>query len=267
MPEYDVCEGFAVQLYGPRDWFPVVDADYWVREHLGCTDEYAVEVESRDGSGTRAEWGEVRAALEMLGNAGPYREGPVFADLTYNSENDLSNDLLIAAGWVDMGEQWATRGLPCDLLSAIKNQHYAEYDWDEIGRVYVVAIAYGGAYGDPTAVADVYVNPPLDDDYDVARWGVQLIADCWNETGWRRSHPVWDACGGFGDGTDDLDGTGYPWGVNEDRMDCWDLSEMSADDVAGEDYPSAGPFLAVGDAGMFAVGRSGRVYRVGAWVN
>lgn len=266
MAEYNVSEGFTVQHYGHDDWFPEVDADYWVREHLGCDEDCTVEVESRDEPGARATWGEVRAALEMLGDCGPYREGPVFAELTYNHENSLSNELLIAAGWVDMGEQWATRGLPCDLLSAIKSQHYAGHNWNEISRVWVVAIADGGAYGDAGATADVYVDPNMDDDYDVVRWEVQLIANYWDETGRRGSHPVWDACG-FGGGTDDLDGTGYPWGVNEDRMDCWDLSEMSAEDEPGEDYPAVGPFLAIGGAGMFAVGRSGRVYPVSGWVN
>lgn len=260
MAEYDVCDGFTLQHYDRDDWFPVVDARWWVREWLMCDEECEVEVTSRDDN--RAEWGMVQRDLQRLGNVGPYGEEPVFSALTYNSENDLSDELLIAAGWVDVGEQWATRGLETDLLEQIRRHHGA--DWDEIGRVWVVAIARGGCYGHTDAIADVYVDPNMDDDYDVARWQVQLIA---SETGGRGSHPIHDACGGFGDRIEGLTGTGYPYGRDtDDQMPMWDVSDID-DDTATEIRDHAGAWLAIGDAGVFAIGTDGRVHEVGAWVN
>ena len=257
--EYDVNEGVTVQHYGPHDWFPVIDAGWWAREYLMCNDECRVEVESGDADGNRASWGEVRDMLVTLGNTGPYGDGPVFAELTYNHENSLSNELLIAAGWVDVSEHALHRGVGSPLLRAVF-EHMPEHDWDEIGRVYVVAIAYGGCYGWSDTVADVYVDPNMDDAYNVARWGAQLIADAYPDRG---SHPVWDACGGFGDSIDGLEGSGYPYGQNEDLMPMYAVDEMTGD-PEDSDMPRVinHAWLACGGAGVFAVGTDGRVHRV-----
>jgi hypothetical protein len=102
------------------------------------------------------------------------------------------------------------------------------------------------------------VAPNMDDDYDVARWQCQLVA-----SGADGSHPVWDACGGFGDGIDGLTGTGYPYGQNEDRMPMYAVDEMTGD-PEDSDMPAVidHPWLACGSAGVFAVGTDGRVHRV-----
>jgi hypothetical protein len=282
MAEYDVCEGFTLQHYGRDDWFPVVDAGWWEREWLMCTDECRVEVTSPEDDDMRASWGEIVAMLESLGNVGPYGEEPVFQALTYNSENSLSDELLITAGWVDVSEHALHRGMGSPLLRAIF-AHMPEHAWDEIGRVWVVATARGGCYGRSDTVADVYVSPNMDDDYDVARWGAQMYA-----TGDAGSHPIWDASGGFGDSISGLgDTTGYPWGQNEDRLPMYDVSDVSWDsergcheDGSGDILPAtaagtadgylitySGPWLACGSAGVFAIGTDGRVHRVWASVN
>ena len=282
MAEYQVCEGFTLQHYSTDDWFPVVDAAWWEREWLMCTDECRVEVESPDGDGNRATWGEVVAMLESLGNVGPYSDGPVFQELTYNHENALSDELLVAAGWVDASEHALHRGAGSPLLRAVFSS-MPEHAWDEIGRVYVVATARGGCYGWSDSVADVYVNPNMDDDYDVARWGVQMYAT--SDAG---SHPVYDASGGWGDRIDGLgDSSGYPYGQNEDRLPMYDVSDVSWDsergcheDGSGDILPAtmagtadgflntySGPWLACGEAGVFAVGTDGRVHRVFASVD
>ena len=270
MAEYDVCEGFTVQHYGTDDWFPAVDADWWEHEWLGLTDECRVDVESPDGDGSLAEWGEIVAMLESLGNTGPYGEEPVFQALTYNHENALSDELLIAAGWVDVSEHALTRGVGSPLLRAVF-AHMSEYDWSEIGRVWIVATARGGCYGWSDTVADVYVSPNMDDDYDVARWGVKMVADAYPDRG---SHPIWDTCGGFGDSIPGLgDTSGYPYGQNEDRLPMYDVSDMSADWFAdGVEYneprPRVGePWLACGEGGVYAIGTDGRVHRVWASVD
>jgi hypothetical protein len=255
--EYDVCDGITVQHYGPRDWFPVIDAGWWVREWLMCDETCEGEVESADGDGNRATWGEVRGMLEHLGNIGPYGEEPVFSELTYNHENALSDELLVAAGWVDVSEHALTRGIGSPLLRAVF-AHMPEHAWADIGKVWVVAIAYGGAYGRSDSVADVYVSPNMDDDYDVARWNCLLIA-----SGDAGSHPVWDACGGFGDAIDGLEGSGYPYGRFEDRMPMYAVDDMTGD-PEDSDMPAVidHAWLACGGAGVFAVGTDGRVHRV-----
>lgn len=279
--EHPISDGFVVQHYGAHDWFPVMGAGWWVREWLMCDEECRAEVEMGDD---RAEWGEVVEMLEALGDVGPYQEGPVFAELTYNHENDLDNELLVAAGWVDVSEYALHRGLGSPLLRAIKRQ-FPEHDWDEIGRVYVVAIAYGGCYGWKDTTADVYVAPNLDDDYDVARWGVKMVADAYPDRG---LHPIWDVCGGFGDSIPGLgDTSGYPYGQNEDRLPMYDVSAVTWDpergcheDASGDILPAtaagtadgflntySGPWLACGSAGVFAVGTDGRVHRVWASVD
>lgn len=270
MAEYEVCEGFTLQHYRTDDWFPVVDAAWWEREWLMCDESCHVEVTSPEDDDNRATWGEVVAMLESLGNVGPYGEEPVFRALTYNSENSLSDELLVAAGWVDVSEHALTRGIGSPLLRAIF-AHMPEHDWNEIGKVYVVATARGGCYGWSDTVADVYVSPNMDDDYDVARWGVKMVADAYPDRG---SHPIWDACGGFGDSIPGLgDTSGYPYGQNEDRLPMYDVSDMSADWFAyGVEYneprPRVGePWLACGSAGVFAVGTDGRVHRVWASVD
>ncbi len=261
MAEYEICDGFTLQHYGRDDWFPVVDARWWEREWLGLTEECHVDVESPDGDGNRATWGEVVAMLESLGNVGPYGEEPVFQELTYNHENSLSDELLVAAGWVDVSEHALRRGVGSPLLRAVF-AHMGEYDWAEIGRVWIVATARGGCYGWSDTVADVYVSPNMDDDYDVARWGAQLYAT--SDAG---SHPVYDASGGWGDSIDGLgDTTGYPYGVNDDRLPMYDVSALTGDD---DDMPRVidEPWLACGEAGVFAIGTDGRVHRVWASVD
>lgn len=268
--EYPIHDGFVVQYYSAHDWFPVIDAGWWVREWLMCDEGCRAEVEMGDD---RAEWGEVVEMLEALGDVGPYQEGPVFAELTYNRENNLDNELLVAAGWVDVAEYALHRGPGSPLLRAIKRQ-FPEHDWDEIGRVYVVAIAYGGCYGWKDTTADVYVAPNMGDDYDVARWGAQMYASETAPTSYRGSHPVYDASGGWGDRIPGLgDTSGYPYGQNKDRLPMYDVSDMSADWFAyGVEYneprPRVGePWLACGSAGVFAVGTDGRVHRVWASVD
>lgn len=283
--EHPIGDGFTVQHYGPHDWFPVMGAGWWVREWLMCNEECRAEVEMGDD---RAEWGEVVDMLRALGDTGPYGDGPVFAELTYNHENDLDNELLVAAGWVDVGKHALHRGMGSPLLRAIF-AHMPEHDWDEIGATYIVAIAYGGCYGWRDAEADVYIAPNLEDDYDVARWGVQLYASETAPTGsYGGSHPVYDACGGWGDRIDGLgESSGYPYGVNEDRLPMYDVSDVSWDsergcheDGSGDILPAtaagnadgflatySGPWLACGEAGVFAVGTDGRVHRVYASVN
>lgn len=284
--EYDVCDGFTVQHYSRDDWFPVVDAAWWKREWLMCTDECRVEVTSPGDDDNRAEWDEVVAMLESLGNVGPYGAGPVFRALTYNSKNALSDELLIAAGWVDVSEHALHRGMGSPLLRAVF-AHMPEHAWDEIGRVYVVATARGGCYGWSDTVADVYVSPNMDNDYDVARWEVQLYAGETAPTSYRGSHPVYDASGGWGDCIEGLgDASGYPYGVNEDRLPMYDVSVVAWDpergcheDGSGDILPAtmagnadgflatySGPWLACGSAGVFAVGTDGRVHRVWASV-
>jgi hypothetical protein len=285
--EYDVCEGFTVQHHGPRDWFPVVDAQWWVRDWLMCDDTCRVDVstpretlkrytdprrdhyETTDGPAT---WGEVRDMLAALGNSGPYGEEPVFAELTYNHENDIDDELLVAAGWVDVSEHALHRGIGSPLLRAVFAS-MPEHDWDDIGRVYIVAIAYGGAYGWSDTVADVYVNPNIDDDYDVAQWGVLLMAQesrpFADGASYGGSHPVWDARGGYGDAIDGLgESSGYPYGVNDDRLPMYDVSDLTGD-RDDDEMPDVldGPWLACGEAGVFAIGTDGRVHRVGASVN
>jgi len=286
MAEYDVCEGFTLQHYSTDDWFPVVDAGWWERKWLMLTDECRVEVESPDGDGNRATWREIVAMLESLDNTGPYGEEPVFSDLTYNHENALSDELLIAAGWVDVSEHALHRGMGSPLLRAIF-AHMPEHDWADIGKVYIVATARGGYYGWSGTVADVYASPNMDDDYDVARWGAQMYAV---ETAPRPpgSHPVYDPSGGWGDSIDGLgDTTGYPYGQNEDRLPMYDVSNVAWDsergcheDGSGDILPAtmagnadgylntySGPWLACGEAGVFAIGTDGRVHRVWASVN
>ena len=263
--EYNVSDGVTVQHYGPHDWFPVIDAGWWVREYLMCDDECRVEVESPDGSGNRATWGEAHGMLVALGDTGPYGEGPVFAELTYNHENDLGNDLLVAAGWVDVSEHALHRGVGSPLLRAVF-EYMPEHGWDDIGRVYVVAIAYGGCYGWSDTVADVYVSPNIDDDYNVARWGCLLVAQeshPANGRRWGSSHPVWDACGGFGDAIDGLEGSGYPYGQNEDLMPMYAVDELTGD-PDDDDMPRVidHAWLACGGAGVYAIGTDGRVHRV-----
>ena len=282
MAEYDVCEGFTVQHYGTDDWFPVVDADWWEHEWLGLTGECEVDVitgtrptwrEGGDDFPVHATWSEIVAMLESLGDCGPYGEGPVFQALTYNSENDLSDELLVAAGWVDVSEHALTRGVGSPLLRAVF-AHMGEYDWSEIGRVYVVATARGGCYGWSDTIADVYVSPNMDDDYDVARWGAQLYASETAPTSYRGSHPIYDTSGGWGDSIPGLgDTSGYPYGQNEDRLPMYDVSDMSADWFAdGVEYneprPRVGePWLACGEGGVYAIGTDGRVHRVWASVD
>lgn len=268
--EYDVCEGITVQHYGPRDWFPVIDAGWWVREWLMCDESCEVEVTSPHDADSRASWGEVRVMLELLGNVGPYGEEPVFAQLTYNHENDIGDELLIAAGYVDVSGYALHRGKGSPLLRAVFAS-MPEHDWQDIDRVYVVATARGGCYGWSDSTADVYLSPNMDDDYDIARWSVVMSA--WDrET--HASHPIHDECGGFGDGISDLgDTTGYPYGDRADRLPMWDVSALDADWWAdGVEYneprPKVGqPWLACGEGGVFAIGMSGRVYPVGAYVN
>ena len=269
--EFDVCEGFTVQYYGADDWFPVIDARWWVREHLMCDEECEIHVYDDDDNGVS--WGEVVDMLRALGDTGPYGDGPVFRELTYNHENHLDNELLVAAGWVDVGKYALHRGPGTPLLRAIKRQ-FPEHDWDEIGRVYVVATARGGCYGWSDSIADVYVSPNIDDDYDVARWGAQMYASETAPTSYRGSHPVYDASGGWGDRIPGLgDTSGYPYGQNKDRLPMYDVSDMSADWFAyGVEYneprPRVGePWLACGSAGVFAVGTDGRVHRVWASVD
>ena len=292
MAEYDVCEGFTIQHYGTDDWFPAVDADWWEHEWLGLTGECEVDVvtgtrptwrEGGDDFPVHATWSEIVAMLESLGDCGPYGEGPVFQALTYNHENDLSDELLVAAGWVDVSEHALHRGVGSPLLRAVF-AHMSEYDWAEIGRVWVVATARGGCYGWSDTIADVYVSPNMDDDYDVARWGVKMVADAYPDRG---SHPIYDACGGFGDSIDGLgDTTGYPYGANEDRLPMYDVSDVTWDsergcheDGSGDILPAtmagtadgflatySGPWLACGGAGVFAIGTDGRVHRVWAYV-
>ena len=285
MAEYEVCEGFTLQHYSRDDWFPVVDARWWEREWLMCDDTCRVEVTSPEDDDNCATWGEVVAMLESLGNVGPYGEEPVFSALTYNSENSLSDELLIAAGWVDVSEHALTRGVGSPLLRAVF-AYMPEHAWDEIGRVHVVATARGGCYGWSDTVADVYVSPNIDDDYDVARWGAQLYASETAPAGsYGGSHPVYDACGGWGDRIPGLgDSSGHPYGVNEDLLPMYDVSDVAWDaergcheDGSGEILPAtmagtadgylntySGPWLACGEAGVFAIGPDGRVHRVWA---
>lgn len=262
MAEYDVNEGVTVQHYGPRDWFPVVDADWWEREWLMCADECKLDVTGQDGEHW-VEWSEVREALEALGATGPYGEGDAFAELTYNHENSLSDELLILAGWVDVSDHALDKGPGSIVLRAVK-AHLPEHDWGEIGRVYIVATARGGCYGHSDATADVYLSPNMDDDYDVARWGALMVAD---ETGGRSSHPVWDASGGWGDTIDGLEGTGYPYGARDDRMPMYDVSDLTGD-PEDDDMPTIidHAWLACGGEGVFAIGADGRVHRVTAYV-
>lgn len=263
--EFNVCEGFTIQHYGADDWFPVIDAQWWVREHLMCDEECRVEVESADGSGNRASWGEVRDMLVALGNVGPYGDGPVFAELTYNHENDLGDELLILAGWVDVSRYALHRGPGSPLLRAVF-EHMPEYDWDEIGRVYVVAIAYGGAYGWSDTVADVYLSPNIDDDYDVARWQAQLYA---YDTRDHSTAPVWDACGGWDNSIDGMEDAGsYPYGSRRECPPMYDVSELTGD-RDDDELPDVitGTWLACGGEGVFAIGADGRVHAVSASVN
>ena len=266
MAEYEVCEGFTVQHYSRDDWFPVVDAAWWEREWLMCDESCRIEVTSPEDDDSCATWGEVVAMLESLGNVGPYGDGPVFAELTYNHENSLSDELLVAAGWVDVSEHALTRGIGSPLLRAVF-AHMGEYDWNEIGKVYVVATARGGCYGWSDTVADVYVSPNMEDDYDVARWKVQLYASETAPTGsYGGSHPIYDPSGGWGDSIDGLGETsGYPYGVNDDRLPMYDVSALTGDD---DDMPRVidEPWLACGEAGVFAIGTDGRVHRVWASV-
>ncbi len=277
--EYDVNEGVTVQHYGPHDWFPVIDAGWWVHEWLMCDEECRAEVEMGD---YYAEWGEVVDMLRALGDTGPYGDGPVFAELTYNHENDLNNELLVAAGWVDVGKYALHRGMGSPLLRAIKRQ-FPAHDWNEIGNVWIVAVAYGGCYGWKNTEADVYIAPNMDDDYGVARWGARMYA-----TGDAGSHPIYDASGGWGDRIPGLgDTSGYPYGQNENRLPMYDVSNVSWDDERGchEDgsgdilpataagnadgylHTYSGPWLACGGAGVFAIGTDGRVHRVWASVS
>lgn len=271
MAEYDVCDGFTVQHYSRDDWYPVVDAAWWKREWLMCTDECRVEVTSPDDDDSAATWGEVVEMLESLGNVGPYSDGPVFRELTYNHENSLSDELLIAAGWVDASEHALHRGTGSPLLRAVFAS-MPEHDWHDIGRVWVVAIAYGGCYGWSDTIADVYVSPNMDDDYDVARWSCQLFAQesapYADEALYGGSHPVWDACGGFGDSIPGLgNSSGHPYGQNDDRMPMYAVDEMTGD-PEDSDMPAVidHPWLACGSAGVFAVGTDGRVHHVWASV-
>ena len=287
MAEYEIQEGFTLQHYSRDDWFPVVDAAWWEREWLMCDDTCRVEVTSPGDDDNRAKWGEVVAMLESLGNVGPYSDGPVFRELTYNHENSLSDELLIAAGWVDVSEHALTRGIGSPLLRAVF-AHMGEYDWSEIGRVYVVATGRGGCYGWSNTIADVYVSPNMDDDYDVARWEVQLYAGETAPTGsYGGSHPVYDPSGGRGDSIDGLgESSGHPYGVDEDRLPMYDVSDVTWDaergcheDGSGDILPAtaagnadgylhtySGPWLACGGAGVFAVGTDGRVHHVWASV-
>lgn len=298
MAEYEVCEGFTLQHYGRDDWFPVVDAAWWEREWLMCDESCRVEVETPRETLKRftdprkdyyettygpASWEEVRDMLVALGDCGPYSDGPVFSELTYNHENSLSDELLVAAGWVDVSEHALTRGIGSPLLRAVFSS-MPEHAWDEIGRVWVVATARGGCYGWSDSVADVYVSPNMDDDYDVARWEVKMVADAYPDRG---SHPIYDTCGGFGDSIPGLgDSSGYPYGVNDDRLPMWDVSAVAWDaergcheDGSGDILPAtmagtadgylntySGPWLACGEAGVFAIGTDGRVHRVWASV-
>lgn len=260
--EHPISDGFVVQHYGRDDWYPVVDAQWWVREWLMCDEGCRAEVEMGDD---RAEWGEVVEMLEALGDVGPYRDGPVFAELTYNRENDLDNELLVAAGWVDVGEYALHRGPGSPLLRAIKRQ-FPEHDWDEIGRVYVVAIAYGGCYGWTYATADVYVAPNLDDDYDVARWQCAMWA---HDSATGAMQAVWDPCGGWGDAIDGMGDVGsYPHGSRRDCPPMYDVGELTGD-RDDDELPDVitGTWLACGPAGVYAIGADGRVHAVRASVS
>lgn len=260
--EHPIHDGFVVQHYGAHDWFPVVDAGWWVREWLMCDEECRAEVEVGDDV---AEWGEVVEMLKALGNVGPYREGPVFGELTYNHENDLDNELLVAAGWVDVGKYALHRGPGTPLLRAIKGQ-FPEHDWDEIGRVYVVAIAYGGHYGWKDATADVYVAPNIDDDYDVARWQCAMFA---RDSATGTMQAVWDACGGWGDAIDGMEDVGsYPYGSRRECPPMYDVGELTGD-RDDDELPDVitGTWLACGPAGVYAIGADGRVHAVDASVS
>lgn len=278
--EFNVCEGFTIQHYGADDWFPVVNAQWWVREWLMCDEECRVEVETPRETLKRftdsrkdyyettygpATWGEVGDMLRALGDTGPYGDGPVFAELTYNRENDLGNELLILAGWIDVSRYALHRGPGSPLLRAVF-EHMPEHAWDEIGRVYVVAIAYGGAYGWSDTVADVYVSPNIDDDYDVARWQAQLYA---YDTRDHSTAPVWDACGGWDNSIDGMEDAGsYPYGSRRECPPMYDVGELTGD-RDDDELPDVitGTWLACGGEGVFAIGADGRVHAVSASVS
>jgi hypothetical protein len=106
----------------------------------------------------------------------------------------------------------------------------------------------------------------MDDDYDVARWGVKMVADAYPDRG---SHPIWDASGGIGDSISGLgESSGYPYGVNDDRLPMYDVSALTGD-PDDDDMPPVidGPWLACGEAGVFAIGTDGRVHHVWASVD
>ena len=183
--EYEVGDGITLHHHRPDDWYVTVDAAHWVEHYLMCNDECAVEV----GDGTQDEFcapyrgcsyrGDIGIAdcLDALVKrndgscAGPYSEGDYFDAFTGNSENSFDRDMLIIAAHVDLTTgAWMERDNP--LVRALMGYwHGLGLDVDQM-RGYVVAIGECDAYSANSTIMSVYVDPNMDDDYDVAQWNL-----------------------------------------------------------------------------------------------
>lgn len=215
MTEYELQEGFTLQHYRDDDWFAVMDGGWWVEHWLMCNEESRVDVRELDGGFpirfavgdyARRYYGDVglRECFDELEKldacSGPYHEGTAFDVFTGNHETALSNELLIIAGYVDLSGDvwWRARRNP--LVAALVGRWLRDGgSIEDLTSHYVVGVGETDAYGRISTFMDVYVDPNMDDDYDVARWDVEGYSevaqdsiDGPNSCYWRERLPMLD---------------------------------------------------------------------------